>query len=297
MTEAIIDAHHHIWELKRVPWLAGPLQPRIFGEYAALRRDYLAEEFKRDALAQGVTGSVYIQINVAPGNEVAEVEWVQNAADRAGLPSGIVAFADLAAPDVGAVLDRELGYRGMRGIRQQIHWHANPQYRFAPRPDLMNDPAWRAGLAEVQKRGLCFDLQVFPGQFADAARLVRDFPDLNFVLLHAGMLEDRSDAGWEQWRRGMRELAACPNLMVKLSGLGTFVRACSAESWRPVVEQTVALFTPQRCIFGSNYPIESLWTGYAQIIETMQECLADLSSSERRLVFHDNAARFYRLQQ
>jgi predicted TIM-barrel fold metal-dependent hydrolase len=294
MTGAIIDAHHHIWELQRVPWLAGPMQPRIFGTYAALRRDYLAEEFRRDALACGVTRSVYIQINVAPGDEVAEVDWVQDAADRAGLPSGIVAFADLAAPNVGTILDRELEYRGMRGIRQQIHWHANPQYRFAPRPDLMNDPAWRAGLAEVQKRGLSFDLQVFPGQFADAARLVRDFPELNFVLLHAGMLEDRSDAGWRQWRRGMRDLAACPNLMVKLSGLGTFVRACSVESWRPVVEQTIALFTPQRCIFGSNYPIESLWTGYAQIVETMQECLADLSSGERRLVLHDNAARYYR---
>ncbi len=295
MTPAIIDAHHHIWELKRIPWLAGPMQPRIFGEYAALRRDYLAEEFKRDLAAHGVSQSVYIQINVARGDEVAEVEWVQGAADHHGLPSGIVAYADLAAPDLGAVLDRELAFRSMRGIRQQIHWHENPQYRFAARPDLMNDPAWRTGLAEVQKRGLTFDLQVFPSQFGDAARLVRDFPGVSFVLLHAGMLEDRSAAGWSEWSRGMRELAACPNLLVKLSGLGTFVRACSVELWRPVVEQTIAIFTPQRCMFGSNYPIESLWTDYAQIIETTQECLASLTSGERRLVLHDNAARFYRL--
>ena len=295
MTEAIIDAHHHIWELQRIPWLSGPMQPRIFGEYAALRRDYLAEEFKRDLTSHGVTKSVYIQINVAPGDEVAEVEWVQGAADHNGVPNGIVAYADLAAPGVGAVLDRELAFRNMRGIRQQIHWHENPQYRFAPRPDLMNDLPWRAGLAEVQKRGLVFDLQVFPSQFPDAARLVRDFPGLTFVLLHAGMLEDRSIAGWDEWRRGMRELAACPNLMVKLSGLGTFVRACSVELWRPVVEETVALFTPQRCIYGSNYPIESIWTSYANIIQTMQECLKELSGNERRLVFHDNAARVYRI--
>jgi predicted TIM-barrel fold metal-dependent hydrolase len=295
MSEAIIDAHHHIWELKRIPWLAGPMQPRIFGEYAGLRRDYLAEEFKRDLAAHGVTKSVYIQINVAPGDEVAEVEWVQGAADHQGVPNGIVAYADLAAPGVGAVLDRELAFRNMRGIRQQIHWHANPQYRFASRPDLMNDAAWRAGLAEVAKRGLSFDLQVFPSQFADAARLVRDFPELKFALLHAGMLEDRSAAGWEQWRRGMRDLAACPNLVVKLSGLGTFVRSCSVELWQPVVEETLSLFTPQRCMFGSNYPIESLWTTYGQIVETMQECLAGLSGAERQLVLHDNAARFYRL--
>ena len=295
MTDAIIDAHHHIWELKRIPWLSGPMQPRIFGEYSALRRDYLGDEFKRDLARHGIAKSVYIQINVAPGDEVAEVEWVQGVADRVGVPTGIVAYADLSAPDAGAVLDRELACRNLRGIRQQIHWHANPQYRFAPRPDVMNDAAFRAGLAEVEKRGLVFDLQVFPSQFADAARLVRDFPKLTFVLLHAGMLENRSMAGWNEWRRGMRELAACPNLMVKLSGLGTFVRACSVALWRPVVEETVAMFGAHRCMYGSNYPIESIWTSYANIFDTMQECLASLPAADKRLIFHDNAARAYRI--
>ena len=82
---------------------------------------------------------------------------------------------------------------------------------------------------------------------------------------------------------------------VKLSGLGTFVRACSVELWRPVIEETVATFGAARCIYGSNFPIESLWTSYARIIDTMQECLAPLPSAERRLVLHDNAAAFYRL--
>lgn len=295
MSEAIIDAHHHIWELRRVPWLSGPVLPRIFGEYSALRRDYLAGEFKRDLARHGITQSVYIQINVNPGDEVAETAWVQGEADRSGVPSGIVAYADLAAADVGAVLDRHLAYRNVRGIRQQLHWHENAQYRFAPRPDLMHDPAWRAGLQEVGKRGLSFDLQVFASQMPDAAQLARDFPGVSFVLLHAGMLEDRSPAGWALWRKGMRELAACPNVSTKLSGLGTFVHACSTELWRPVVEQTLEIFSPRRCMFGSNYPIESIWTGYAPIIETMHECLAGLSAAERRLVWHDNAARFYRL--
>src|SRR6185369_14349153 len=100
MTKAIIDAHHHIWELKRIPWLLGPMQPRIFGEYSGLRRDYLAEEFKRDLAPHGITKSVYIQINVGPGDEVDETAWVQGVADKFGVPSGIAAFADLAAPDV-----------------------------------------------------------------------------------------------------------------------------------------------------------------------------------------------------
>lgn len=295
MTEPIIDAHHHIWELKRIPWLSGPMQPRIFGEYSALRRDYLAEEFKRDLARHGIAKSVYIQINVAPGDEVAEVEWVQGEADRHGVPTGIVAYADLCTLGVGDLLDLELARGNVRGVRQQIHWHANPQYRFAPRPDVMNDATFRLGLTEVEKRGLVFDLQVFPSQFADAARLVRDFPKTTFVLLHAGMLEDRTDAGWKEWRRGMRELAACPNLMVKLSGLGTFARACSVELWRPVIEETVELFGARRCMYGSNYPIESIWTSYANIFDTMQECLKGLPGADRRMVFHDNAARVYRI--
>lgn len=295
MTEPIIDAHHHIWELKRVPWLAGPILPRIFGEYAALRRDYQVADFKRDLAPHGITQSVYIQVNVAAGDEVAETAWVQGVAGQHGLPDGIVAYADLAAPDVGAVLDRHLANANLRGIRQQLHWHANPQYRFAARPDIMDDPAWRAGLAEVEQRGLSFDLQIFAGQMAAGARLARDFPDLRFVLQHAGMLQDRSPEGWALWRAGMRDLAACPNMHVKLSGLGTFVRACSVELWRPVIEETLAMFGAARCIYGSNFPIESLWTSYARIIETMQACLAPLSSAERRLVLHDNAAAFYRL--
>jgi predicted TIM-barrel fold metal-dependent hydrolase len=295
MTEPIIDAHHHIWELQRVPWLQGPMQPRIFGEYAALRRDYPAAEFRRDLAPHGVTKSVYIQINVGPGDEVAETAWVQSMADAHGAMNGIVAFADLANPGVGTVLDRHLAHANLRGIRQQLHWHENAQYRFAPRPDVMNDAAWRAGLAEVEKRGLAFDLQVFPGQMMDAARLAQDFPGVRFALLHAGMLEDRSPAGWALWRAGMRTLAACPNVWVKLSGLGTFVRACSVQLWRPVVEETLALFGPARCMYGSNYPIESLWTSYARLFETMQACLAGLSAANRRLVWHDTAAGFYRL--
>src|SRR6267142_5119150 len=100
-------------------------------------------------------------------------------------------FRSLAAPTVGAALDRMMKHARLRGIRQQLHWHEQPLYRFAARPDLMDDPAWRSGLAEVARRGLLFELQVFAGQMAASARLVRDFPQVIFVLMHAGMLEDR----------------------------------------------------------------------------------------------------------
>jgi len=291
----IIDAHHHLWRLAATPWLAGPAVPRIFGPYEPLRRDYTVEEYAAAVRPLGVKQSVYVQVNVEPGAEVEEVEWVQSVADAHGYPHAIVGYADLASPAVAQTLDRQMACRNLRGIRQQLHWHESPAYRFAARKDLMDDPAWRQGLAEVGKRGLVFELQVFPRQMGDAIRLVRDCPQVTFVLLHAGMLEDRSPEGWALWRMGMRTLSACPNVCVKLSGLGTFERTCSAAMWRTVIEDTVGAFGADRCLFGSNFPIESLWTTYEKIVTVMQECTSSFSPAERRAIFHDTAKRVYRL--
>ena len=293
-SQPIIDAHHHIWRRVHTPWLNGPALPRIFGDYDALRRDYPATEFIEEVSAQGVVKSVYIQVNVAPGDEVEEIEWVASVSARYGFPQASVGYADLASPGAVATLDRLMAAGNLRGIRQQLHWHQNPSYRFAARPDMMNDPAWRAGLRAVEQRELLFEVQVFTSQMADAAALAQAFPRLTFVLLHAGMLEDRSEAGWARWREGMVRLAACPNVAVKLSGLGTFAHACSVALWKPVIDDALALFGPGRCLYGSNFPIEKLWTTYAHLLGVMRDCLSHLPAADQRAVFHDNAMRLYR---
>ena len=264
--------------------------PRIFGEYEEIRRDYSFDEFQKDSAACGVIQSVYVQVNVAPGDEVAEVAWVNS---HIGGPAAITAFADLAAPDVSHVLDAELAAGNVRAIRQQLHWHANPQYRFASRPDLFDDAAWRTGLAEVGARKLAFELQVFPGQLPAAANLVRTFPDIIFVLVHAGMLEDRSERGWAEWRQGLSKMARLPNCVTKLSGFGTFLRRCNPDVWKPIVLPTVDLFGAKRCMFGSNFPIEKLWTTYAHLIEVMQDAIAHLPSSEQADILAGTATRIY----
>jgi predicted TIM-barrel fold metal-dependent hydrolase len=291
----IVDAHHHIWRRADLPWLDGPPVPRIFGEYGPLRRDYPVEEYLADARPSGVARSVYVQTNWAAGREADEVAWVQSIADRHGFPHAIVGFADLAAPSVAGTLDRLTTARGLRGIRQQLHWHVDPAYRFAATPDAMERPAWRRGLGEVARRGLLFELQVFASQMAAGARLARDFPELTVVLLHAGMLEDPAAEGRARWRDGMRALAALPNVHVKLSGLGTFARRCATELWAPVIRETVELFGPARSMFGSNFPIEKMWTSYDELVRVTTECLDWLGPGDRRLVLHDTAARIYRI--
>lgn len=271
------------------------MQPRIFGPYEAIRRDYPIEEYLADIRPCGIEKSVYVQTNWPPGGELEEAAWVQQVADRHGFPHAFVGYADLQSNTLASTLDTMGRYRGMRGIRQQIHWHENATYRFAQLPALMNEASWRRGLRAVADRGLLFELQVFTSQMADAARLASAFGDLTFVLLHAGMLEDTSTAGRAAWRDGMQRLAQLPNLHVKLSGLGTFIHRVDRQHIAEIALPTIELFGAGRCVFGSNFPIEKLWSGYADLVDAYRAALAPLSEVDQAAVFSATARRLYRL--
>ena len=294
-TVPIVDAHHHVWRQADLPWLLGPMQPRIFGPYEAIRRDYLIDEYLADLAGTGVTRSVYVQANWAPDRFEDEVAWVQRVADESGWPHGIVGYADLLAADVRPQLDRLARYPLLRGVRMQLHWHDNKMYRFALSPDLALDPVLQRNVARLADYELAFDLQVFAGQMAGAAELAAACPDVTFILQHAGMLEDMSSRGRTEWRAGMERLAAQPNVVSKLSALGTFIHRNDVPHIAGIVRETVAMFGAERCLFGSNFPIEKLWTSYAALLDAFLAAAADLDEGARTAVFEGTAVRVYRL--
>jgi|SRR3984885_5075147 predicted TIM-barrel fold metal-dependent hydrolase len=291
----IIDAHHHIWRRRDLPWLDGPMQPRIFGPYEAIRRDYPIGEFLSDLAGTGVTQSVYVQCNWAKDRFEDEVAYVQQAADETGFPQAIVGYADFLANDVRPQLDRLTKHRGMRGLRMQLQWHENPQYQFASGPDLARDPTLQKNVAHLADYGWTFDLQVFAGQMEGAAELAASAPKVTFILQHAGMLEDLSPDGWARWRKAMRLLAAQPNIASKLSALGTFIHKNDPEHIAGIVRETIDIFGATRCLFGSNFPVEKLWTGYADLIAAYRSAIEPLGEAVARAAFRDTAARVYRL--
>lgn len=296
LTAGIVDGHHHIWRRADLRWLDGPMVPRIFGPYEPIRRDYPIEEYLADVQPLGVTQSVYVQTNWPLDRVVDEVRWVQETADRTGWPHAIVGSADLLADDCSATLREQAAISPLiRGTRLQLHWHANPAYRYAPVPDQMRDPRFRRNLGRVADLGWLFELQVFAGQMADAAQLAADFPSLPFVLIHAGMLEADDPASIAAWREGMARLAAQPNVHVKLSGLGTFVHRVDPELIATIDRACVGWFGPERCLFGSNLPVEKLWTEAAPLFAAHHAALADLSEADRAEVFGGTARRLYRL--
>jgi predicted TIM-barrel fold metal-dependent hydrolase len=292
----IIDAHHHIWRQADLPWLSGPMQPRIFGPYEPIRRDYPIDEYLADIAGSGVTRSVYVQTNWAREAFEEEADWVQRTADERGWPHAVVAYADLSVEDVRPQLDRLVRYSLVRGVRMQLHWHDDPLYRFAARPDLCDDPVIQRNIGYLADYDFTFDLQVFAPQMASAARLADSCPRVTFILQHAGMLEDLSPKGRAAWREGMEKLAACPNVVSKLSGLGTFIHANDPGHIADVMAETVAMFTAERCLFGSNFPIEKLWTSYRALVDAFRLAAAPLGAQERDAIFRTTAIRVYRLE-
>ena len=293
--EGIVDAHHHIWRLNDLGWLKGPTQPRIFGEYQAIKRDYLIEEFTRDLEGSGVEQSVYIQVNWPPHEELLEAEWVQNISNKNGWPHAFVGYVDFSAEDTNSTLKKLNNFPLMRGIRQQLHWHENPLYCFQPIPDLMNQSAWQSNFAHIQEYGWSFELQVFSSQMKDAARFASDFPEITMVLQHCGMPEDTSDVGMNLWREGMSRLAECQNVHCKFSGLGTFIHRIDPDFIADITGECLELFSSDRCLYGSNFPIEKIWTEYQSIVSAFLKAISGLSSSEQISVMRNNAMRLYSL--
>jgi predicted TIM-barrel fold metal-dependent hydrolase len=118
---------------------------------------------------------------------------------------------------------------------------------------------------------------------------------MTFILQHAGMLEDLSEIGRSQWRSGMDKLAARPNVHCKLSGLGSFLHRNDAAHIADIVRFAMALFGPDRCLFGSNFPIEKLWTGYTELVQSFDDAVAGFGPQAAAAVFWDTAAKVYRL--
>jgi predicted TIM-barrel fold metal-dependent hydrolase len=296
--QAVIDPHHHLWDLSQnsYPWLqAHSFEPRLEGDIRPIAKDYLLADYLADTAKQNVVKSVHVECGWDPSDPLGETEWLQGLADKHGYPHGIIGRATLDAPDVEQVLEGHARYKNIRGIRHAINWHPDPTKTYVNRPDLVRTEAWRHGFGLLRRFGLSFDLQLYPAQMADAAGLARAYPDILIILNHAGMPVDRDAEGLDLWLRGMSELATVPNVVVKISGLGTVDWNWTVESIRPFVLQTIEAFGVSRCMFASNFPVDKLYGDFDSLYGAFRKITQPFSGDERRMLFHDNAVRYYRL--
>lgn len=223
----IVDPHIHLWDLwtRIYPHFE---KPGPGGASATICRSYLIDEYLEEGRDDfEIVGAVHVE--AFPTDPIKETATLQAVADTGKLPLVIVGNGDLGSKDFPALLDQHQAFPIFRGIRQVVNMHPDPKRSYTSR-DLMAEPQWLEGLRELGRRGLSFDLQLYPHQMETAAALAAKAPDTQIILNHAGMWADRDLAGWRQYKAGMRTLAAQPNIVAKISGLGMLDTGWTIES-------------------------------------------------------------------
>jgi predicted TIM-barrel fold metal-dependent hydrolase len=288
----VVDPHIHLWDLwtRIYPHFE---KPSPDGSNAAICRSYLLEEYLGEGKAEvRVVGAVHVE--AFPTDPVRETETLAKVAATSPVPIVIASYGDLTSPDFPALLDEHAAFPIFRGIRQVVNQHENPQRSYGV-PDRMSHPKFLDGLRELGRRGLSFDLQLYPHQMEQAAALAAKAPDTTFVLNHAGMWADRHLEGWKQFKAGLRGLAAQPNIAVKISGLGMLDPKWTIESIRPLVLETLEAFGTKRAMFASNFPVDKLHSDFPTVWRAFAAIVKDLSEAEQAALFRDNARATYRI--
>jgi predicted TIM-barrel fold metal-dependent hydrolase len=292
----LVDAHQHFWDptINYHPWLCDePPIPFRYGDYRALRRPYLPSHYRADAAPYEVSHSVYVETEWDPADADGEMRYVAALRRDDALPSVAIPAAWLDRPDAAALLERHAGLPFVRGVRHKPRAHRRPGQA---EPGGMADAAWRAGFALLAPLGLHFELQTPWWHLHEGARLAADFEGTTIVLNHTGLPADRSAEGLSAWQQAMTGLARCPNVNVKISGIGVPGQAWQVATQREVVLTAIELFGPSRCMFASNFPVDSLCGSFADIFAGFDEITHDFTTAERRALFRDNALRIYRIE-
>ncbi|MBF4603870.1 amidohydrolase family protein [Curtobacterium sp. VKM Ac-2884] len=270
----IIDAHHHLWDPadRPYPWMDDSVAP--------IRRRFDVDDLRAATQDTGVTRTIVVQAVHDPG----ETAWLL---EQPAPVAGVIGWVDLTAPDVA---DRIAAVRALPGGDRLVGIRHLAQDE--PDPDWLGRPDVARGVRALAGAGLVFDVLVRAREHAAALALVDAVPDASFVLDHAG--KPSIDGGDPAWRGRMTDLAARPNVTCKVSGL--FTEAGPEWRDRPVdryVREAVEQFGPERSLFGSDWPVSTLATGYAEVVQRTTEALADLSTTEHDAVFGGTAARIY----
>jgi predicted TIM-barrel fold metal-dependent hydrolase len=275
----IVDLHVHFWQPETNPWYPG-----LASAMAPIAHTYLAEDYRADAAGYNVTEIVHVSATTAPRAFLEEARWLETTAESTGWPPVTVGTVDPDRP--WAVIESDLAELRksplLRGIRVL--------YGFDPSSDTAGRLV-RALAAE----GLVFDAVVHPYEAAAYRRLLDGVPDLVVAVEHAGWPHTADPDHFRESQRGMAQLAARPLTYCEISGLAMTLHSVALDAQRPWIETCLTAFGPQRCMFASNFPVDSLFGGFAELYSTYQAIAAELPADAQQALFAGTARHVYRL--
>jgi predicted TIM-barrel fold metal-dependent hydrolase len=283
-----VDTHFHLHDLKRAElrysWLERDAIHGFLGNIDALKaQHYWIEDYLAEIRFSNVKKAIYVQAALGTADPVDETKWLQAFAGKTGFPQGIVAECHLAHADAEAVLERHMQYANVRGIRD----FGDGRY--------LVDPAWRAGYAFLERHNLvaCIDTRI--QLIDDLLDLAAAFPNIMICVDHCAIPEARDDAYFKRWTAAMRALARADNVVMKISGLGMMDRRWTVDSIKPYVLGSIEAFGVDRVVFGSNWPVDRMFSSYPDWIDAYATIIASFTEDERIKMFSANAERLFRI--
>ena len=282
-----VDTHVHYYDLKdgdlNYSWLQPDFVHPIIGDIDAIKAQrYDAGTYIAETRFSNVIKCVHVQAAIGTKDPVKETEWLEDMAERTGFPNAIVAHSDLADPDVGAELERHMAasprVRGVRDFGQG---------------EYLVDAAWRRGCAALASQGLLLGLDTVWEQMANAKDLAAHVPDLKILIDHAGFPRSRTEEYFTHWSAAMSDLAQAENVYCKISGLGMCDPQWTTDSIRPWVLHCIDAFGVERCVMGSNWPVDRLFSSYDPVINAYAEIIKGLSTAEQEALFFTNAETLF----
>lgn len=298
-TGPVVDAHHHFWEpaAGHQPWLRPDAAiPFRYGDYSAIKRDYLPPDLRRDAASADLrlVGSVTMETEWEESDPLGEIDHIEGVRDRYGLPDAAIGRVALDSEDAPELLERMAAREIVRGIRHKPGQAAAPA-EAASQPTLMMNATWRKRYATLAALGLDFELQTAWWHLDEAVDLVEAHPEVQLTVNHTGLPSDRSREGIDAWASALGRIAGLPQVWLKISGIGLAGAPWTVEANREIVLRAVDAFGTSRVMMASNFPVDGLTGNYARIMGGFAEILSELDPAEQHAVFAGNAVRRYRL--
>jgi predicted TIM-barrel fold metal-dependent hydrolase len=285
---AFVDTHFHLHDLKHGELRYGWLEPDAVHGFLAdtdplKSQHYFIKDYIAEIRFANVPKAIHVQAAVNTPDPVVETAWLQAFADETGYPHGIVAECHLARSDAASVLDRHLEYKNVRGIRN----FGEGRY--------LVDSAWRRGFGELAPRNLvsCIDTRVeLAGDILDLAQA---FPDTQICIDHCAIPMGRDQQSFKNWRAAMETMAQSPNVTMKISGLGMGDPLWTVDSIRPYVLGSIEVFGTDRVVFGTNWPVDRMFSSYPDVVNAYAEIISGFSRPEQIAMFSGNAERLFRI--
>ena len=283
-----VDTHFHLHDLKhpelRYSWLEWDAAHPFLGNIDAIKPvHYWIEDYLAEIRFANVPKAIHVQAALGSRDPVAETAWLQGFADRTGYPHGIVAECHLQDADAAAVLERHMQFANVRGIRD------------FGRGDYLIDPAWQAGWQRLARHGLvsCIDTRVT--LLPRIAQLATLSPETPICIDHCAIPMERTPEYFQAWRAAVRELGRVPSVWMKISGLGMRDPRWTVESLRPWVLGAIEAFGTARVVFGTNWPVDRMYSSYPDLIAAYAAIIGDFTGEEQRAMFATNAERLFRI--